>query len=406
MRKSFFIARRYLYSRAKYTFIHYLSFFSVGMVGVGSAALIISLSAFNGMEALLRKQYVSFDPVISLRAHKGYTFSLPPTLASYLADHPQIESYSPILEDDALASYRGKQKIIKLRGIDPTFFSGSLLQKHLIRGDFTLQVGDKPQAVMGVGVRYAMALPLRQNNVSIQIFYPTTAVGFDVRRLYRVHSVPVAGTFALNHVHDEKYVFVPLDFAQKVVANDSIYSSVALRLEAGTEPKEVAAQVEAQFGSQLKVLTREQQHTTLYQLLHIEKMFVFVIFSLVLLAASLGLFFVLIMLFLSKKKDFAILIALGASPWFLRKIFIYESALISGIGCVLGLFVGISLCYLQKKYGLVDFGLNANGMHYPIEVRVEDIIQVVVCSIGLTVVSVLRPIWLAGKVRTHRIKFS
>lgn len=393
-----YIAWRYLHTPTKRTFIHRLSFFSMGMVAVGTMALIVALSAFNGMKALLQKHYASFDPALSIRSARGYTFSFTDSLATYLEQNANILDYSPVLEDYVLASYRGKQEVVKLRGLRPDFLAASALRAHLQQGTFSIYMADEPYALIGVGVQQALLLPLYVEEApSLQFFYPTEKISFDPRSLYHSRSLPVAGTFAINRFQDQEYVLVPLFFARALIGDSSRCSSVALRLSATAMPEQVAQGLQRKLGDTFRVLTREQQHSSLYRLLRIEKFFVFLVFGFILVVASLGLFFVLLMLFLDKRRDLALLVALGARPSLLRSIFVWAGLWVSTIGGSIGLALSVLLCYLQQRYQLISLGMANSTAAYPIEVHISDITLALSCVMGLTLLSALRPAWLAGK---------
>ncbi len=397
MKLARFIAWRYFNGRTKKNFVHHLSFFSIGMVAVGTMALIIGLSAFNGMESLLRAHYASFDPALSLQPKEGYTFVFAKKWATYLDNHPAIASYSPVVEDYALISHKGRQTVIKLRGIAPAFFSGSALRTQLRRGSFTLQVAGEPRAFVGEGVQYMLGMHFYEEGTRIRLFYPTTAVGFNPKTLYYNRKITVAGTFSLHQLQDKEYVLVPLTFARQLMGDNHRCTSVSIRLHKQVAVNQVAAQIRSALGDELQVLTREQQHASLYRLLRIEKFFVFLSFAFILAIASFGLFFVLLMLFLAKKQDLSLFVALGARPKLLRSIFIWEGLLISGIGGSIGVILGLLACYGQQYYGVATLNMQHGTIAYPIEVHFRDLVISLGCVTGLTLLAVLRPAWLAGR---------
>ena len=399
MNLPFYISWRYFFSRTKRSFIHRLSLFSMGMVAVGTMALIVGTSAFNGMESLLRSQYAAFDPALSLRPKRGYTFSFSDSLAEYLDKVRDIASYSQVLEDYALASYRGQQEVVRLRGVSPTFLSTSSLRQQLRQGDFSIETAGKPQALVGDELQRVLSVQLYLSKApEIQLFYPTEQLSPNPKSLYRSQSLPVVGSVAIKQQDGVDYVLLPIDIAQSLVGDSSRCTSVALRLRSGVDPDKLARKLRTLLGSQYQVLTREEQHASLYRLLRIEKFFVVLAFVFILGIASLGLFFVLIMLFLEKRSDVGLLRALGGKASLLGSIFVWQGLLISLVGSGIGLILGLMLCFLQQRYALISLGVESRAS-YPIEVRIEDVLLALGCVVGLTLLAALRPAWLASTYR-------
>ena len=400
-----YIAWRYFYSRAEKTFTHYLSWFSIGMVAVGAMALMVGLSAFNGMESLLRSHYTAFDPEISLIPRKGYSFSFSDSLSNYLDQSPGVEAYTPVFEDYALASYRGQQRIIKLKALRPEFLSRSPLRDYLQEGTFSIQAGPHPQALIGEALRVSLSISLRlEEEARLYLFYPTEELSFSTQSLYVSESLPISGSFSLNRSQDMEYVLVPLSVAHKLIRDSSRSTSVALRLTKGTSAERLATTLDQDLGDQIKVLTREQQHQSIYRLLRIEKFFVFLVFGFILLVSSFGLFFVLLILFLEKRTSLSLLTAWGARPRLLAGIFLCEGVMISCIGAVSGLLAGLVICYLQQKYGWISLGTQGIEAAYPIEVRSWDVVSVLAISVGMSVLTAIRPAWLAYKHKHSSLK--
>ena len=405
MNLPFYISWRYFFSRTKRSFIHNLSLFSMGMVAVGTMALIVGTSAFNGMESLLRSQYAAFDPAISLRPKKGYTFSFSDSLAEYLSKVRGVSTYSLVLEDYALVSYRGKQEIVRLRGISPTFLSTSALRQQLRQGDFSLEIAGQPQALIGTELQRVLSVQLHLSEApQIQLFYPTEQLGLNPQSLYVSCSLPVVGSIAVKQQDKIDYVLVPIDIAQVLVGDSNRCTSVSLRLQPSVSADEVARKLRKDLSDKYQVLTRVQQHASLYKLLRIEKFFVVLAFVFILGVASLGLFFVLLMLFLEKRSDMGLLRALGAKSSLLGSIFLWEGLLISLTGSGVGLVLGLILCFLQQHYGLISLGMQSSRVAYPVEVRVVDVFLALGCVIGLTLLAAFRPAWLAGTYKRFSLR--
>ena len=402
-----YVAWRYFFYRKKRSFIHRLSLFSMGMVAVGTMSLLVALSVFNGMEALLRSQFASFDSALSLHPKRGFSFSFSDSLAEYLMKVKAIAAYSPVLEDYALASYRGQQEIVRMRGIRPDFLATSSLRQQLRQGDLSIQDGEQDQALIGDELQHVLALSLHLPEVpSLQLFYPTEQVGPNPQNLYTSRSLPVVGSFSTKQQDGVDYVLMPLRVTQALVGDNNRCTSVALRPQPGTSTNKLAQDLRKDIGHQYQILTRAQKYASLYRLLRIEKLFVVLTFVFVLGVASLGLFFVLLMLFLEKRSDIGLLRALGGSSVLLGSIFMWEGLLISCTGGVVGLLLGLLLCFLQQRYGLISLGIQSSSIAYPVDVQSIDLLLAVGCVVGLTLLAALRPAWLASKHQAFSLRQS
>ena len=405
MNFSLYIAWRYFCSPSRRRFTRYLARFSMAMVAVGSMALTVGLSAFNGMEKLLRDHYSSFDPAISLRPRSGFRLSASDALFQYLDRHPEVASYTPVVEDYALASYRAQQKIVKIRGLNPDFLSKSSLRSYLYDGRFSIEAGAEAEALIGEGLRGRLELSLSGSEVPrLHLFYPTDKVSFSPRSLYFTAHLPVAGSFAINRTQDTEYVLLPLKFARKLVGDSSRMTSISLRIHPMAEVEEVARGLSTTLGPELRVLTRAEQHKGLYRLLQIERFFVFLVFGFILLVSCFGLFFVLLILFMEKRAHLSVLMACGARVPQMSAIFVWESVIISALGATIGLSAGLALCYLQSRFGIISLGIQDSAASYPIEVRALDLVYVLSISVGMSLVAALRPAWLALRHRSTSLK--
>ena len=403
------LAWRYLFLRASRggRFTRRLTFFSMLMVAVGVAALIIALSAFNGIENLLRKDYAALDPALSLVPLTKRSMVIPASLIEVLESSPEVASFSPIKEDYALASFQGRQHVVVLRGMQMDFLAESTFMDYVI--------GGVSGAIIGLGVQQRLKLSwLDPLSARLQLFYPTTQLGFNARSLYRNKEIPVTGVFELGRPPDIDHVLLPLASMQNLMGDSTRFNSVALRLAEGyasQHPEAVSKQLLARVQAldpekpvPYRILTREAQRGTLYKILRIEKIAVVFVFSFILFVASLGVFFVSFMLLLEKKHDLALLSALGSGRALLGSIFVFEGFLVSGLGTLGGLVLGIGLCVAQQQSGFLKMTSDPHALPYPMVLDMADI-PVLLLSVGLLTLSAVgRPAWLASRVNaaSHR----
>ena len=389
MNLSFFIARRYFASKKSTNFINIISGISVVGVVVGTAALIIVLSVFNGFESLVVSLYNSFDPHLKITAVQGKSF-LPEQLPQQrIARLPGVQYYSETLEDNALLKYRDKQYIATVKGVDSVFTAMKPLQDAITDGSMLLQQGDTDYAVIGQGVRFYLSVNTDDMFSTLSVFVPKRGrqVELNPEEAFVRMNITPSGVFSIQQDFDSKYVLVPLRFARELFQCDREVSAIELGLAEDADMEAVQKSIEQLVGPGFKVQSRFQQHEMLYKIMKSEKWAVFLILSFILLIATFNIVGSLTMLIIEKKKDIAILHALGADERLIKRVFLVEGSLISFIGALIGLAVGLLICLLQHRFGFVK--LQGSGSFvidaYPVEMQAWDFVYVLgtVLFIGL-----------------------
>ena len=396
MKVALLVAWRYFYTLRRQVLIHRLSLLSMGMVTVSTYALVIGLSAFNGIEGLLRRQYNAFDAPFLLRAKEKYSFQLTDNL-QHIFQRPDIEAYSPILEDYALVTYEGRQLFVKFRGLLEKFLYHTSLRNYLLSGQLSLTLDQMPAALMSYSTY--RALYLHPQAETLQLLYPTSALSFRPNALYRTAPVRVAGTFALQHTFEDNYLLLPLHFAQSLVSDSLRSTGIAFYLSPNASAEEILEEMRKSIGPDFELVSREKLHQSVYHVLRIEKLFVFLILGFVLIVASFSLVLVLSMLFMEKKKDLSLLVALGANRNMLGSIFLWKGLMISSVGGVIGIGLAGITYYAQTHYGIISLGLGHTQMFYPMHLKGSDILLVWLSLVGLTLIASLRPALMAARSR-------
>lgn len=399
MNLSLFIARRYFLSRRKKNFINVISGLSMLGVAFATAALIIVLSVFNGLEVLLRSLYSSFDPELKIEAAEGKAFPVTDEWLKQVRGIPGVQMVTEVIEDYAYVRYRDAAMVVTVKGVSDNFTDQRRLDNHLVEGELKLLRDSIPFAILGRGVRYTLSAEVEDETRALRMYYinDSRTGALSAASLYTQKSIRPGGVFSIEKNYDENYIFVPLEFARDLFQSGDKRTSVEVQTN-GSNTLAVKEALQQMLGNSFRVLTNEEQHKDLYRLLRIEKLFTFLSLSLLLLIASINIFFSLMMLSIDKKKDISILSSLGATSTFIRNIFLAEGALISFLGAVAGLIIGGLLCYLQDTVGLVGMGMeNAIVANYPVDIRATDFVLTIAVIILVSAIVSFRPAVLASR---------
>lgn len=372
------------------------------MIGIAfsTAALIIVLSVFNGLEGLLRSLYSSFDPEIKIELKKGKSFEVTPEFIAKIQAIQGVRIVTEVIEDYAYVRYRDADMVVTMKGVSDNFIDQHRLDDHLADGRLVLKENSIDYAIIGRGVQYALSVGVSENLFPLQVFYIKNmkSSSLDPSQLYARKSIEPGGVFSIEKNYDENYIFVPLQFAQDLLNYGNKRTSLEIQTDKESDLKRVQQKISDALGENFNVLTNEEQHKDLYRLLKIEKLFTFVALTLLVLVASINIFFSLMMLALDKKKDISILFALGSHDHLIRKIFLSEGALIAFIGAIAGLVLGGVICWLQDTFGLVGMGMeNAIVSNYPVKMRLADFVLTSGVIIFITILVSFYPARLAAR---------
>ncbi len=399
MNLSIFIARRYFLSRRKKNFINVISVLSMLGVAFATAALIIVLSVFNGLEVLLRSLYTSFDPELKIEAVKGKSFPVTEEWITHIRNTPGIKVVTEVIEDYAYVRYRDASMVVTIKGVSENFLDQHRFDHHIVEGELKLTQDSIPFAILGRGVRYTLSAEVEDDSRALRMFYVRNVRpgNMNAASMYSQKSIRPGSVFSIEKNYDENYIFVPLDFARDLLNYGNRCTALEVQTEGG-RTQEVQRELKARLGPEFSVLTNEEQHKDLYRLLNMEKLFTFLSLSLLLLVASINIFFSLMMLAIDKRKDISILCSLGASGKLIRNIFLAEGALISFLGAAVGLLIGGVICYLQDRIGLVGMGMeNAVVSNYPVDIRPVDFFVTSGVIVAISLLVSFRPAVLASR---------
>jgi len=382
---SFYIAKRYLFSKKRTNLINIISAISVAGMTIGTIGLIIGLSAFNGLDSLIKSLFSSFDADLKITLAEGKSFNAADPVLSSIRNQQDVLYYAEIVEDNALLRYENRQVLATIKGVSDDFTKMTGLDTMIVEGKFKLTDGNKQFAVIGQGVSYFLSAGLKQQN-PINIYVPQKGrkSGSSLEGSFNQGFIYLAGVFSVQQELDSKYMIVPISFARDIFDMKGKVNSIELKLKTGADVNEVREAISAKLGSRFIVKTRYQQHDYLYKTMQGEKYAVYLILILILVIASFNIVGSLTMLIIDKKEDIAILQSMGAGKVLIRNIFLFEGWSISLLGALIGTVLGIAICQAQITYGFVK--LQGGGSFiidsYPMKIIPLDIL-LIFCSVVL-----------------------
>lgn len=401
----FFIARRYVFSKKSTNAINVISAISVVGVAVGTMALVIVLSVFNGFHDLVASFFTNFDPQIELVPTQGKTAPADDPVLDQIRKMPEVGVHTDVLEDQGLAVYGDRQQMVTVMGVDENFTQLTNISDILYGdGEFSLQAANLFYAIpgirlaqdMGLGARFEGYLklyaPVRRGQIT-ELADPSE--GFVVDSL-----ISPGVVFAVNQAkYDRDRVICSIGFARRLFDQDGMLSSLQIRLKPGSDLGAVKKQMREIVGSKYRVLDRFEQQSDTFNIMQIEKVLAYVFLTFILMVACFNIISSLSMLIIDKKADAATLRNLGATDKQIRSIFLFEGRIISAIGAVVGILLGLLLCWLQQEFGLVHMGDSAGSFvvnAYPVSVHYDDV--------AIVFVTVLLIGWGAAWIPTRKLK--
>lgn len=382
MNTPLFIARRYLFSKKSVNAINIISGISMLGVFVGSAALIIILSIFNGFELLIVNMYSAFSPELRIEPTRGKSFILNDSLEAELRSDPRVLHYSDVLQEKVLLRYGGNQYIATLKG-QSEMNDFSLADSVIQFGQYRLTDGFFNYAVVGAAVHAYLGIDITEKNRLVSVYSPrkNTGASMNPSEEFNVRGILPTGVLKVQPQFDN-LIIVPLDFARDVLGDKERISAIEIHLNKDVDETAFQQELQERLSTDFRVNNIAQQNPTLYKILNSEKWAIFFILTFILVIAIFNIIGSLTMLVIDKKKDIAVLKSLGASDSFIKNIFFSEGMFISLLGCVLGLAVGLVFCLLQEKYGLIAMEGTDLVNFFPVAIKGFDFL-LVFCTVSL-----------------------
>jgi len=382
---------------------------SVAGVTVGTMALIVVLSVFNGFEQLVVSLFNSFNPDLEITLNEGKNFPSTDIPQELLREIPGVLYLTEVLEENALMKYKDKQAIVTLKGVGEEYQRMTGVDTMMAEGRFLLQSGERNFTVLGYGVAYYLNASLSDYINPITIFVPsrTGKIGGSLDQAFSQETIFPSGYFSIQQEFDVKYALMPIRFVRKLLDYSIEVSSIEVKLADGTDQRKIQKQIEAAVGEKFKVKNRFQQQELLYNIMKSEKYAIFLILTFILLLATFNVVGSLSMLILDKKKDIAVLQSMGATMKLIKRIFMTEGMLISFIGAVTGMILGGAVCWIQQTYGIIRMG-GPNSTFvvdsYPVHMQPLDFLLVFFTVILIGYLAAWYPVFNIRKINTSLVK--
>lgn len=396
----FYIARRYLFSKKSTHVINLISAISVVGVAVATMALVVTLSVFNGFHDLVAGLLTAFDPQLEVVPAEGKTAPADDPVLTAVRKLPQIDVATESVEDQAMAVYKGRQAMVRVKGVEDNFSELTHITDILYGdGTFSLHAANLEYGV--VGIRMADNLGMAANwDGELKIYAPKREGQLDMMNptegFVEDSLISPGVVFSVKQArYDRDYILTSIGFARRLFGQQGMISQLELRLKQGSDLDAVKAEVQKTVGSKYRVLDRMEQQQDTFRIMKIEKFIAYIFLTFILVVACFNIIGSLSMLIIDKKDDVRTLRNLGATDRQITRIFLFEGRMISVIGAVLGILLGLLLCWLQQTYGLVALGQSSGSFvvdAYPVSVHPEDIVVVFITVVAVGFLAVWYPV--------------
>ncbi|MEN8224360.1 MAG: FtsX-like permease family protein [Bacteroidota bacterium] len=391
------IARRYLISKKSHNIINVISGISIMGITVGTMALIVVLSVFNGFESLVSSLYNSFNPDLEITAHEGKTFTLQDVKANEIRKIPGVLHLTEVVEENALMKNGSRQYIARMKGVGDEFRLMTAIDSIIIDGEYLLQKGKSACGVFGAGVSYHLGVVPDLFTEPVEIFVPSRSASFrpGLEQAFNRGNISPSGVFSIQQDFDASIVIVPIWFARDLMEYKNEVTAVELGLEKGADVDKIKSTVQKITGDAFSVKDRYQQEELLYKIMNSEKWIIFLIMAFILMIATFNVIGSLSMLIIDKQKDIAVLHSLGANYTLIRRIFLLEGLLISLSGAVAGLILGGLISWIQQEFGIIRLGQGDGAFiidTYPVLVKKMDFLYVFITVFVISYLSAWLPV--------------
>lgn len=401
----FYIAKRYLFSKKSHNAINVISAISVCGVALATMALVCTLSVFNGFQDLVATFFTAFDPQLKITAVSGKVFDGEDARVLKLAEMPEIELITRTLEDNAMVKYQDRQAMVVVKGVEDNFEQQSAIDSILYgRGNPVLhdEVADYVipgmglVSVLGSGVRFLDPLVVYAPKRGSKVNLSNPSASFVSGKLFSSGLV-----FAVSQEkYDMSYMLTSLNFARHLFQYDNEVSSIEVKLKDGYSVAQAKQKITALLGDEFRVQDRYQQQADTFRIMEIEKLISYFFLTFILMIACFNVIGSLSMLIIDKKQDALTLRNLGANDRLIIRIFLLEGRMISFIGAVAGILVGLLLCFVQQQFGIISLGSSAGSFvidAYPVSIHLTDIILIFLTVLLVGFLSVWYPVHYFSK---------
>lgn len=399
MRKLFFffrVAMKYWRSKKSFSIINIISGISFWGIAVGTMALVLVLSAFNGLEHMVNGMYNAFHTDFKIEPAKGKFFHLKDVDTDAIGNMEGVENWSAVIEEIALLRYSDRQKVVKLKGIQPNRGYEERFDTLLIDGRFKLQRDSVYYAIPGAGIYYDLGMILHDQSTVMSFYTPkrTAKASAEMGSSFMIMNAIPKGYFSVQQEFDDNYVLVSYDLCAQLFEYEGSATSIEIYTESGADIESLENDLQDMLGDNFIVKNRYEQEEALYKIMKSEKLIVFVILAFIILITSFNLISTLTLIILDKKKNLAALHAMGARVKDIRRIFLAQGVLIGFTGLLVGLILGVGISYAQIQFGLIRMEGSGSFVFsaYPVQIVWMDIVYISVIVLFISFLVSLIPV--------------
>ena len=396
----YLFAWRYFKSKKSTSAINIIAWVSVTAIAVGAAALIVILSVFNGFEDLVKGLYTDFYADMRIVPAQGKKMNLDSSTLYKIQSIQGVKGVSKVIEEKALLANGDYQSIVVVKGVDAVFTKTNNINKHIVRGSYTIGDLQNPGIVMGAGIENAVGADVTKGGFPLTLYTPSKEAGFDAVDGMFAFNVTARGVFAVQQEFDNKFIFTNIYFLRYMLSMTP-NQVTGLEIKIDGSPEKIKLKLQQALGKNYIVETRYEQNKNLYAVMQMEKWVIYGILSLILIVAAFNMIGALTMLVLEKQKDIAVLKAMGSSTGLIQKIFITEGLVLAGVGTAIGASIGTIICLLQLKFKIITLGGGGSFIidYYPVKLMVTDYVLVV----ATTTVIALMAAWIPAKKASQQL---
>lgn len=378
-----FIAKRYLFAKKSHNVINIISLISASGIALGTMALIIILSVYNGFEGLIKSLYSTHESDLLIIPKTGKCFVPQSKGFDKIRRSGNVASFCEIIEENIFIKYSQQEAVATIKGVDSNYAAITGLRNYLVDGTFSLYQGEVPQAIVGRGIAYNLGMNIHFID-GINLYFPSRYRQIsliDPTSSLNQERVFPSGIFSIEQGFDNKYIYIPIEVARNLTEYDSEVTSVEIYLKEGSDAEQLKKEFSNAIGEDFIIKDRYEQNETLYKMMGSEKASIYIILLFVIIIISCNLFGSLSMLIIEKKEDVESLKSIGANDWLIKRIFLLEGWFISIIGIIVGTVLGLAICFLQTKYGLIRMPGNFIVDFYPVIVKWSDVL-ITICGVA------------------------
>ncbi len=376
MKLALYIAKRYLFAKKSHNIINIISAISAVGIAIGTAALIIILSIFNGFSDYIKKSLASIEADVIIRAKNDKSFVIDSVITNKLEKYKSVSTLSYVIEENVYLTYNNKSCIARVKGVDTTFEKSMTISKDIRSGEAKLHHGSLSLALVSSQLAQELEInPYMQEK--LQLAYPNRKsrfAFFNKNSLVNTYQIFPNGIFELNSKEKNKLLIVPIEVMQDLLSYKDELSYIELRFSRDIKDKaSIIKELKASIDSKYLVQDRYEQNPNLYKMMRYEKLSIYMILIFIIIIISLNIFGSISMLIIEKKDDIKILRSMGATSYLIKQIFIFEAWLVSIYGLIIGLIIGISLVLMQEKFAFIKMPISHSNEAYPIILNFSDI---------------------------------